>query len=381
MKNYRIRAEIHETKQGCCVDTKKALIIVAIIVLIGAGIAGGYSLLRQPVTMPSAAQNHTVTDLSGRATVLPVTVNHVACLVGPSYEKVFLLGERDKIAVVPPFVKQMPWAVRVIPNLSAIPDMASYQDPNLEELMNRHVDVVFFWDYPKPLEKMVSSGIPVVVTQQSLSEQRPSSIAQFRKTFRDEVNIFGKVLGPGARQRADEYNAYFDARVDKILAVTSRIPASERPDIYYVRGPKALTTHGQYTYTHWWVEIAGGHLVSENLSQQVPDVSMEQVIAWDPDIIIMGRVNNTALILDDPKWKDIKAVRNGDVYVNPDGVMYWDYSSEGVLLMEYLAKTFHPDKFADLDMRKEVKEYYAKFYNYTLTDDEADRILHHLAPQ
>jgi iron complex transport system substrate-binding protein len=60
--------------------------------------------------------------------------------------------------------------------------------------------------------------------------------------------------------------------------------------------------------------------------------------------------------------------------------MYWDYSSEGILLMEYLAKTFHPDKFPDLDMRKEVQEYYQKFYHYNLTDDEADRILNHLAP-
>jgi iron complex transport system substrate-binding protein len=363
-------------------DTKKTLMLVAVAVLIIAVIAGGYYVSRLPVIAPSAAQNHTVTDLSGRTTVLPVTVNRVACLVGPSYEKVFLLGERNKIAIVPPFVKQMPWAVRVIPNLSTIPDMASYQDPNLEELMARKVDVVFFWDYPKPLEKMVSSGIPVVVTQQSLSaEQRPSSIAQFRKTIKDEVTIFGNVLGPDARRRADDYNAYFDTKVDRILAVTSKIPASERPDIYYVRGPKALTTHGQYTYTDWWVQIAGGNLVSRNISQQVPEVSMEQVIAWDPDIIIMGRVNNTALILDDPKWKDIKAVKTGKVYVNPDGVMYWDYSSEGVLLMEYLAKTFHPDKFPDLDMRKEVKEYYSKFYTYNLTDDEADRILNHLAPQ
>ena len=60
--------------------------------------------------------------------------------------------------------------------------------------------------------------------------------------------------------------------------------------------------------------------------------------------------------------------------------MYWDYSSEGVLLLEYLAKLFHPDKFADLDMKKEIKEYYSKFYNYNLTDDEAGRILNHLPP-
>ncbi len=362
--------------------SKNAWIILALVILIGVGITGGYVLSQKQGKLTSGAHNHTVTDLSGRVVFVPVTTDRVACLVGPSYEKVFLLGERKRIAVVPPFVKQMPWAVKVIPNLSSVPDMASYQDPNLEDLMSRKVDVVFFWDYTKPVEKMVSTGIPVVVTQLSgTAEQRPASIDQFRKTIKDEINIFGNVLGPNAHQRADEYNAYFDEKVNKILAVTSKIPASERPKIYYVRGPKALTTHGQYTYTYWWVNIAGGDLVSGNMSQQVPDVTMEQVVAWDPDIIVMGRVNNTALITNDPKWKDIKAVKTGKVYTNPDGVMYWDYSSEGVLLMEYLAKTFHPDLFPDLDMKKEVKDYYARFYHYNLTDDEADRILNHLAPQ
>jgi iron complex transport system substrate-binding protein len=328
-----------------------------------------------------ALKNKTITDLSGRTVEIPAPVNHVACLVGPGYEKVALLGELDKVALVSPNSKTMPWAVQVFPNLKNIPVMTSNQDPNLEELMKQKVDVVFFWDYPKPLEKMTVSGIPVVVTQLTLSEsQRPKTIDEFRKTIKDEVRIFGVVLGPEARQHSDEYAAYFDQKADRILAVTSKIPENEKPKVYYVRGPKALTTHGNYTYTSWWVNMAGGKLVSHEISQQVPDVTMEQVISWDPDIIIMGRVNNTQLITNDPKWKEVKAVKNGKVYLNPNGVMYWDYSSEGILLLEYLAKTFYPDKFPDLDMKTEVKEYYTKFYHYNLTDDEAGRILQYQNP-
>jgi iron complex transport system substrate-binding protein len=326
-------------------------------------------------------KNTTVVDLSGRTVEVPASVNHVACLVGPSYEKVSMLGESDKMALVSPNAVTMPWAMKVIPNLKNVPVMTSNQDPNLEELMKQKVDVVFFWDYPKPLEKITSSGIPVVVTQLTLSgSQRPESIDQFRKTIKDEVRIFGDVLGPEARQHADEYSAYFDQKADRILAVTSKIPDSEKPKVYYVRGPKSLTTHGNYTYTSWWVAMAGGKLVSHEINQQVPDVTMEQVISWDPDIIIMGRVNNTKLITDDPKWKDISAVKNGKVYLNPNGVMYWDYSSEGILLLEYLAKTFYPDKFTDIDMKAEVKEYYTKFYHYNLTDDEANRIITYMNP-
>ncbi len=324
--------------------------------------------------------NHTITDLAGRSVDIPSDVQHVAALVGPSYEKIFLLGSADKISVMPPFPKQMPWAAKIIPNLNKIPSMASFQDPNVEELMKQKIDVVFFWDYPKPLEKMAESGIPVVVTQPSTPEGQAQSVDQFRDMIKNEVSTFGSVLGPDAKARADAYNQYFDEKVERILKVTSTIPDSERPSVYYVRGPDALTTHGKNSYTQWWVNLAGGKLVSSDITEMVPKVSMEQVISWNPDIIVMGRVNSTSLIMNDPKWKDVSAVKAGKVYTNPEGVMYWDYSSEGVLLLEYLAKLFHPDKFADLDMKTEIKDYYSKFYNYTLTDDEAGRILDHMPP-
>jgi iron complex transport system substrate-binding protein len=61
-------------------------------------------------------------------------------------------------------------------------------------------------------------------------------------------------------------------------------------------------------------------------------------------------------------------------------VAYWDYGAEGMMLMEFFAKTLHPDLFQDLNMTGEVKEYYSTFYHYNLTDEEASRILKHLPP-
>ncbi|NLV27049.1 MAG: ABC transporter substrate-binding protein [Methanomicrobiales archaeon] len=322
----------------------------------------------------------TISDLAGRTVDIPTDVDRVAALVGPSYEKIFLLGALDKICLTHPLPKQMPWAKRVIPNLSNIPSVTSAQDPNMEELVNQNVDLVFFWDFPKPVDKMNDIGIPVVVTQTTTTDQQAQSIEQFRELIKGEVTLFGEVLGQDAQKKVEDYNNFFDEKVDRILKVTSLIPESERPKVYYVRGPDPLTTHGKNMYTQWWVEMAGGKLVSADISEGVPKVSIEQVISWNPDIIVMGRVNSTSPILDDPTWSDISAVKTGKVYTNPEGVMYWDYSSEGVLLLEYLAKLFHPEKFENINMNDEIKEYYAKFYGYSLTYDEAERILHHLPP-
>ena len=77
----------------------------------------------------------------------------------------------------------------------------------------------------------------------------------------------------------------------------------------------------------------------------------------------------------------MKAVKNGRVYHIPKGVHAWDHASnEGVLLMIYMAKIFHPDLFKDWDMIKEMQTFYSELYGKTITDDDAQRILQNLPP-
>jgi iron complex transport system substrate-binding protein len=108
---------------------------------------------------------------------------------------------------------------------------------------------------------------------------------------------------------------------------------------------------------------------------------MEQVVQWNPEYIFMGRVNNVELITQDPAWSSIQAVKNGKVYVNLKGVGVADYSTDCFLLMEQIAKTLHPDLFKDLNMTEETKSYYSEFYNYKLTDEQANLILNFKTPE
>ncbi|MCI1944977.1 ABC transporter substrate-binding protein [Clostridium luticellarii] len=319
-----------------------------------------------------------VTDMAGRKVKVPDKVDKVASFGGPSYEMVMLLGQEKKIVLSMPISSK--WAAKVYPDVKKISATTSFADPNVEDLINKKIDVVFFWDTPKPLNKMTSSGIPVVVTQKSTGN--PDSAASFQKYIKQEVKVFGQVFGEDAVKAADEWCAYFDKKVKYVTSRTSKLSEAEKPKVYYVRGPDALSSHGRNSYTEWYVEMAGGVLVTKDSKQEMmTKPTMEEVLKWNPDVIFMGRVDNTKLILNDPKWSDVKAVKDNKVYVNPEGVAVWDYSSEGVLLLEYIAKVLHPDLFKDLDMRKEIKEYYSKFYHYNLTDNEADRILQHLPPE
>jgi len=60
--------------------------------------------------------------------------------------------------------------------------------------------------------------------------------------------------------------------------------------------------------------------------------------------------------------------------------MFWDYSSEGVLLMQFLAQKMYPELFGDFDMVAETQRYYKRFYDFDLTTEDARRLLDHLPP-
>ncbi|HBE76187.1 MAG TPA: iron ABC transporter substrate-binding protein [Firmicutes bacterium] len=323
-----------------------------------------------------AIRYRTITDLAGRQVRLPVEVKRVACLEGNSYERVFLLSEADKIAVRILF--DGPWAERLNPRLKDIYCSSAYNDPNIEELLSRQVDVVLYWDYPKQLAKLEECHIPVVVTQKTMKKIRNSE--ELVEYLKQEMRMYGKVLGPKAEKKATEWCAYFDQKTRWILARTSKIPEKQRPKVYYVRGPDALTTHGGNSNTYWFVEMAGGNFITKNMKQG-GQVTMEELIQWDPDVVFMGRVGQPDLILKDPKWQHIAAVRNNRVYATPNGVRSWDSGGEAVLFIEYMAQKMYPDLFKDLNMTDEVKNYYWKFYKYHLSDNEAIRLLQGLGPE
>lgn len=318
----------------------------------------------------------TVTDLIGRTVEVPDKVEKVATLVGPSYDKLFMLGEKDKVAMVG--FEQSPWAHHLNPELDNIPAATNAKSPNIEELIKLDIDVVFTWDTAEPLEAMSNAGIPALAAL--ASSTAPNSTEMYFQAMKEEVNLYAQVLGPNAQTRAAKYCEYLDEVIERVTSVTSKLDDNEKPKVYYVRGPEILSTHGKYSNTRWYVETAGGNMVSKDLEQLIAPVDVEQVIAWDPDIIMMGRLNSTEPIMNDPAWSTITAVKTNRVYVNPYGMFYWDFGAEGPLFLMYLAKTFHPDKFVDINMVEEVKDFYSKFYDSTITDEQANKILQHMEP-
>ena len=318
-----------------------------------------------------------VTDITGRAVTIPAVVNKVAAIYNPVYDSLFMLGASSKICVIG--AAQNKWAQVLNPLVAQIPVVSSMQNPNIEDLIARNADVVFPYPTADSITAMINAGLVVVST--GASQAGPMTADECTNAIKANVQLFAKVMGAAYQAKADDYCKYVDDIVTRVTAVSSKIPANQRLSVYYVRGPAALTAHGAYTNTRWWVELAGGNFVTKEVLGVIINVTMEQVINWNPDVIFMGRSNTTALIMNDPKWSGIKAVRNWKTYVNPQGEFYWDSGVEGPLLMLFAAKMLYPDRFADIDMAKELKSFYSRFFGYTLTDDQANRIINFQDPQ
>ncbi len=325
-----------------------------------------------------AAPMKTVTDRNGRTVQVPSDPKRIACFFGPSYEKVFLLGSADRVAAMS--LKQSLWAHKLNPNLKKVTVMPSYSDPDVERLLNLGIDLVFYWQWPQQTRRMETAGIPVVCPYDSVRVPRNSG--EFMRAYKEEVRFYGLVLGEKARKIAESYCSYYDRKMQRIVAITSKIPENRKPTVYYITGRNPFATQGGAGSSRWLLEMAGGRMVSRDLDRNFIDATMEQVIAWDPEVILVGGLTTPDAIRSDPRWKTIRAVRENRVYTCPEGVFIWGHgSSEGHLFVLWLAKILYPDKFRSFDLIRETREYFSRFYHYPLTEAEARRIINRLPPE
>jgi iron complex transport system substrate-binding protein len=115
-------------------------------------------------------------------------------------------------------------------------------------------------------------------------------------------------------------------------------------------------------------------------------VSKEQIIAWNPDIILIHGISPPHAIsiedvLSDPDMQTVNAVKNRNVQYTKGYAIGWDPAT-GLAECYYMAKLFHPDMFDDLDEEEIGDEILEKFYGveglYTNMLDLSDRYSWHM---
>ncbi|MCC8140420.1 MAG: ABC transporter substrate-binding protein [Lachnospiraceae bacterium] len=308
---------------------------------------------------------------------LPEEINRIAALFGPSYERLVVLGAEDRIvACASMHQSSWPWASVVYKYVNS-DDMVTIESPqsglNVEDLLQYDLDVCFYWRNEDVLKALENVGIAAV----------PYNAYTGVDSIKQELYGYAQVLGDDeAMERYEAYAEYWDETLAEVTAVTDTIPESERKTVYFAYS-ELLSTIGQEDDLMAVIEYAGGIPVSSDLEVD-GDIDKEQLISWNPDYIFTDHTSDpqavTEEVLTDKDYANITAVMDENVYSVPSGVFYWDAGVGIIMMIKWMAVTMYPEYFPDVDMTAELQDFYAQFYDYDLSAEEAELMLQSLDP-
>jgi iron complex transport system substrate-binding protein len=180
----------------------------------------------------------------------------------------------------------------------------------------------------------------------------------------------------GRPEPAAELTRYAEDTMRTITRRIEAVPADKRPRVYYARGPRGLDTGLGGSINVETIELLARN-VAGGTRGGLAIVSIEQVLLWNPDVIITIDQDFAANVRHDPSWAVVTAVRNGRVHLSPKLPFGWvDFppSVNRLIGLWWLAKILYPDLFSE-DMRALTRDFYRRFYHVTPSDPQLDRVL------
>lgn len=310
------------------------------------------------------------TDLTGAEVELPGEIQKVIHLWPASTAMEVFLGSGDKIiGTLGAVQKGWGWLTSACPGLLEVKGFTG--EATAEELLTLEPDVVITSN-AKAAEAYREAGVPAVCM---LGGEDLGSLKKM-------ITKMGELLGVEEAAKAAEYITYLDGVIDQVAKAVAGIPEEERPVIYYnsaQHGDSPLLTCGDGSIVESWINATGcKNAVAGVVQGMDKEVSFEVVAAADPDYIVVGGTNQEAAwntIMSEAAWQELRAVKEGKMIRNPQGVMKWEkFGVEIALQMLWFTEQVYPGVL-DVDIKAEVKDFYKNYYQYELSDAAYEDLL------
>lgn len=189
----------------------------------------------------------------------------------------------------------------------------------------------------------------------------------------ETYRILGELLN--MPEEANALADYCEATYARILDIANKV---EKKRLLYVSG-EGQHVIAQGSFHAEIIDLLADNLavVDEPSSKGTGnEVSMEQILAWDPDYVIFAPGSIYSTVKDDPAWAAVTAIEEGQYYQAPFGPYNWmgfPPSVQRYLGMLWMAKTLYPEA-ADYDLYEEVKTYFRLFYHCDLTQEQFNEL-------
>jgi len=298
-----------------------------------------------------------IVDLAGRSVTLPAQVNRVVSLHPLTTHVVWRLAPNKLMNMDRMFQARVskfpcPPADRVL--LQSLPVTGVYSDSLDQDLIT----------------SLRPDLIVSVANDPNIDKYQPKfgcqAIAVSKATL-DACSASFELIGKAVGNLGGGYElaAYWNGAMRRVAACTGRIPASTRLKVYYASHDALLTTPGTSTIMSSILNLAAaiGFSAANPGSGIAPTdergaISLEQLVAWDPDVIVTSNSSLPPQIVSDPRLRGVGAVVHDRVYANPpeaslDGV-------KSLMGLVWISTLLYP-KTVTLDYETEAQTYYALF--------------------
>ena len=196
------------------------------------------------------------------------------------------------------------------------------------------------------------------------------------ETTGDAYRMLGDLLN--MKDEAETLAAYCEKIYDRTVSIAGSV---EKANVLYVTGDMGQNVIAAGSYHAEILDLLTNNLavVDEPSSKGTGnEVSMEQILTWDPDVVIFAPESIYATVQDDAAWQSVTAIKNGAYYEVPFGPYNWmgfPPSVQRYLGMMWLSKVLYPDATAQYDLFDDVHEYYELFYHCDLTRAQYDALV------
>lgn len=240
-----------------------------------------------------------VVDDAGRTVRLDAPARRVVSLIPGRTDVILALGAEDRLVARTRYDED--------PRIAHLPSLGDALTPSVEWLALQEPDLVIAWPDRQSrsvVTRLDELGIPVY-------SSGVESIAQARSSILD----IGELLG--LPDRADSIVRLLDTVLDSVRDAHAE---GTRPTVLYLIGLEPPQAAGPGTFIDEMITVAGGRNVLADASALWPSISVEDIMARQPDVVIVSTATEApAAILENVRaragWRSLSAVRNGRVHV------------------------------------------------------------------
>lgn len=300
----------------------------------------------------------TVTDQAGREVTIASEPEKIVSGYYISSSALIALGAEDRMVGIEAKADKRPIYQLSAPELIELPSVGTAKEFNLEVCTSLEPDLVVLpIKLQSATESLVEMGIPVLYVNPESSTE-----------LDEMITLLGQATGTSekAQQLLDfEENTGYEltGRMEESLSDATNVPS-----VYLAGNSDLLSTAGGNMYQSIMVAMAGGTNAAEELTDAYwADVSYEQLLAWDPDWIVLASDASYTVeeVLGDENLADCTAVKEGHVIQMPNAAEAWDSPvPSGILGSVWLAGQLHPDLVSEDYVNETIETFYQTFYGF-----------------